>query len=166
MNLFSAQFRTGTLEQDVLGVLARYGLPPEALELEINENTILRHDDTMLRPLRALRKHGVGVTLDDFGTGEATLSVLKRYPLTRIKIDRGFVAEICDDPFDAALVNAMVYLGNALGVGIIAEGVETAAQRDLLRSCGCDAAQGYLFGRPVPAADFMPAIEPRRVGAL
>jgi len=153
VNVFGAQFSTGRLAIDVAAVLERTGLPPEALELEITENIVLRHDDTMLAPLRALRKAGIGIAFDDFGTGFASLSVLKRYPLSRLKIDRSFIRDICTDRVDAAVVNAMVYLATSLGVEVIAEGVETEAQRDLLRGCGCTTAQGYLYGRPMPLAD-------------
>ncbi|MGC5799481.1 putative bifunctional diguanylate cyclase/phosphodiesterase [Sphingomonas sp. NFX23] len=153
VNVFGAQFSTGRLAIDVAAVLARTGLPPEALELEITENIVLRHDDTMLTPLRALRKAGVGIAFDDFGTGFASLSLLKRYPLSRLKIDRSFIRDICTDRVDAAVVNAMVYLATSLGVEVIAEGVETEAQRDLLCACGCPTAQGYLYGRPMPLAD-------------
>ncbi len=153
VNVFGAQFSTGRLAIDVAAVLERTGLPPEALELEITENIVLRHDDTMLAPLRALRKAGIGIAFDDFGTGFASLSVLKRYPLSRLKIDRSFIRDICTDRVDAAVVNAMVYLATNLGIEVIAEGVETEAQRDLLRGCGCTTAQGYLYGRPMPLAD-------------
>ncbi|RZL17746.1 MAG: EAL domain-containing protein, partial [Sphingomonas sp.] len=153
VNVFGAQFSTGRLAIDVAAVLARTGLPPEALELEITENIVLRHDDTMLTPLRALRKAGVGIAFDDFGTGFASLSLLKRYPLSRLKIDRSFIRDICTDRVDAAVVNAMVYLATSLGIEVIAEGVETEAQRDLLCACGCPTAQGYLYGRPMPLAD-------------
>ena len=153
VNVFGAQFSTGRLAIDVAAVLERTGLPPEALELEITENIVLRHDDTMLAPLRALRKAGIGIAFDDFGTGFASLSMLKRYPLSRLKIDRSFIRDICTDRVDAAVVNAMVYMATSLGVEVIAEGVETEPQRDLLLGCGCPTAQGYLYGRPMPLAD-------------
>ncbi|TVV71641.1 putative bifunctional diguanylate cyclase/phosphodiesterase [Sphingomonas solaris] len=155
VHLFGAQFRTGDLAEDVGDVLRRTGLPAAGLELEITENIVLRHDDTMLAPLRALRKIGVGVAFDDFGTGFASLSLLKRYPLTRLKVDRSFVRDICDDCVDAAIVNALVYLATSLGVEVIAEGVETKAQSDLLRATGCHVAQGYLYGRPMPLSKLM-----------
>lgn len=150
VNLFEAQFRSGRLATDVIDVLTRTTLPPAALELEITENIILRHDETMLEPLRRLRALGVGIAFDDFGTGFASLSLLKRFPLTRIKIDRSFVRDICNDRADAAIVTALVFLAGALEVEVIAEGVETNAQCDLLRTCGCPSVQGYLFARPMP----------------
>ncbi|GGE86509.1 putative bifunctional diguanylate cyclase/phosphodiesterase [Sphingomonas prati] len=153
VNLFGAQFRTGRLAEDVIGVLARTGLPPTALELEITENIALRHDETMLPPLKVLRELGVGVAFDDFGTGFASLSLLKRYPLTRLKIDRSFIREIGTDRSDTAVVSAMVFLSRGLGIEVIAEGVETEEQRDLLRACGCDVVQGYLYGKPMALSD-------------
>ena len=154
INLFSAQFRDGTLAERVRAELNRHGLPPSALELEVTENIILREDETMLAPLRVLRDQGVGVALDDFGTGYASLSVLKHYPISRIKIDRSFVRDLADDKADAAVVTAMAFLGSMLGIEVIAEGVETEAQRDLLAQCGCTSAQGYLYGRPMPVEAF------------
>jgi EAL domain-containing protein (putative c-di-GMP-specific phosphodiesterase class I) len=93
----------------------------------------------------------VRFALDDFGTGYSTLTCLKRLPLDRLNIDRSFVANVLHDPRDFAIVNGIAVLGRSLGIDVIAEGVETPAQRDLLLDCGCTALQGYLFGRPVPA---------------
>jgi diguanylate cyclase (GGDEF)-like protein/PAS domain S-box-containing protein len=152
VNLFGSQFRTGRLAEDVRKALDDASLPAGALELEITENIILRHDETMLEPLHRIRKMGVGVAFDDFGTGFASLMFLKRFPLSRIKIDRSFVSDICADPRDAAIVNATVYLACALDLEVIAEGVETADQAAFLRGCGCGVAQGYLYGRPMPIA--------------
>ena len=163
VNLFGAQFHTGNLAEDVCDVLRRTGLPAAGLELEITENIVLRHDDTMLEPLRELRAMGVGIAFDDFGTGFASLSLLKRYPLTRLKIDRCFVREICADRVDAAVVNALVYLASSLDVEVIAEGVETEAQSDLLRASGCRVAQGYLYGRPMPLAKLQSLIAENQI---
>ena len=155
INLFGAQFRNGRLADMVRRRLDENALPASAIELEITENIILRHDETMLEPLRELREMGVGVAFDDFGTGFASLSFLKRFPLSRIKIDRSFVSDICNDPRDAAIVNATVYIADALNLDVVAEGVETAEQSAFLRACGCTIAQGYLFGRPMPLADLV-----------
>lgn len=166
VNLFGAQFRTGQLAGDVEQVLTATGLPPQGLELEVTENIVLRHDETMLAPLRALRAMGVGIAFDDFGTGYASLSLLKRFPLSRLKIDRSFVRDICDDEADAAVVTAMVYLAGKLGIEVIAEGVETQEQSDQLRVCGCGIAQGFRYGRPMRAADLVKYInEERRLAA-
>ncbi len=154
VNLFGAQFRTGDLAERVRAVLAKEKLAPAALELEITENIILRHDEAMLGPLRELHKDGVGITFDDYGTGYASLSMLKRYPLTRLKIDRSFVQGICTSSEDAAIVRAILHLGRSFGLAVIAEGVETEEQCARLRKKGCEEAQGFLFGKPLPAADF------------
>ncbi len=154
VNLFGAQFRTGDLAERVRAILAIEKLAPSALELEITENIILRHDDAMLGPLRELHKEGVGITFDDYGTGYASLSMLKRYPLTRLKIDRSFVQGICTSPEDAAIVRAILHLGRSFGLAVIAEGVETEEQCARLRKKGCEEVQGFLFGKPVPASEF------------
>jgi diguanylate cyclase (GGDEF)-like protein/PAS domain S-box-containing protein len=153
VNLFGAQFRTGRLAREVMEVLERTRLPPDALELEITENIILQHDELMLEPLRVLRTLGVGIAFDDYGTGFASLSLLKRYPITRLKIDRSFVKEICTDRADAAIVESVIDLADKLGIEVIAEGVEEPEQRDALRDLGCRFVQGYLYGKPMAVAD-------------
>ncbi|RZI73041.1 MAG: EAL domain-containing protein, partial [Pseudomonas sp.] len=114
---------------------------------------ILAHDELVLEPLRALHQLGVGIAFDDFGTGYASLSLLKRYPLTRLKIDRSFITEICNDEADAAIVKAVIFLADKLKLQVIAEGVETAEQRDFLAVCGCKHVQGYLYGKPMAVSD-------------
>jgi diguanylate cyclase (GGDEF)-like protein/PAS domain S-box-containing protein len=153
VNLFGAQFQNGQLAKDVMHVLEVTSLPPEALEIEITENIILAYDDLVLEPLRVLYQLGVGIAFDDFGTGYASLSLLKRYPLTWLKIDRSFVTEICNDEADAAIVKAVIFLADQLKLQVIAEGVETLAQRDFLQMCGCRHIQGYLHGKPMAVAD-------------
>lgn len=154
VNLFGAQFRDGDLARKVHAALAEAGLPPTALELEITENIILRHDEEMIPPLRELHEIGVGIAFDDYGTGYASLSMLKRYPLSRLKIDQSFTRGMCDSPADVAIVRAILYLGRSFGFGVIAEGVETEEQAARLRKKGCEEAQGFLFGRPMSAEDF------------
>lgn len=130
--------------------------PPEALELEITENIALGREDGTLSPLKALRAKGVGIAFDDFGTGYASLSYLTRYPLTRIKIDRSFVQKIDlqSASEDTAIVRSIIVMGRNLGLEVIAEGVETAAQADFLRSEGCHEMQGFLFSKPLPREMF------------
>lgn len=154
INLFSAQFRSGTLAQKIEQALARTGLDAGSLELEITENIILRYDENMLQPLKVLRDAGIGIAFDDYGTGYASLSMLKNYPVTRLKIDQTFVRAMCDSPPDAAIVRAILYLGKSFGLNVIAEGVETMEQCERLRNKGCEEAQGYLFGHPMMADDF------------
>ena len=155
INLFGAQFRTGHIGTDIVASLDRHGLPPSALELEITENIILRHDETMLTPLVQLRELGVGIAFDDFGTGFASLSMLKRFPLTRIKIDRSFIRDICNDAVDFTIVSTLVALTQNLGLESVAEGVETSEQLALVRACGCHVVQGYFFSKPLPLADLI-----------
>jgi diguanylate cyclase (GGDEF)-like protein/PAS domain S-box-containing protein len=156
VNLFPAQFRNGTLLQDVEHALSESGLPPEALELEITENIALGREDGTLSPLKALRATGIGIAFDDFGTGYASLSYLTRYPLTRIKIDRSFVQKINlhSASEDTAIVRSIIVMGRNLGLEVIAEGVETTAQAEFLRSEGCHEMQGFLFSKPLPREIF------------
>ena len=165
VNLFSSQLRTGDLAEKVARALQTSGLPPDALELEITETTILRYDEAVLKPLRLLRSHGVGIAFDDFGTGYASLSMLRNYPLSRLKIDQSFVRAICDARKDAAVVRLIVELGATFDLDVIAEGVETRGQAEFLESCGCRHAQGYLFGCPIPAADFSALLTRQQVRA-
>jgi diguanylate cyclase (GGDEF)-like protein len=154
VNLFGMQFRSGNLPEWVMAVLSKAGLPPQALEIEITENVILRHEDDIIEPLRELRRLGVGVAFDDYGTGFASLSMLTRYPVSRLKIDRAFTHAICDSPAEAAIVRTVITLAGALGLEVTAEGVETLAQLHMLRAQGCNEAQGYYFGKPMSADDF------------
>ncbi|RYG85166.1 MAG: phosphodiesterase, partial [Alphaproteobacteria bacterium] len=154
VNLFEAQFRTGQLAHVVEKALADTGLPAPSLELEIVENILLRNDDSTLRLLQEIRSLGVGLAFDDYGTGFASLSLLKLYPVTRLKIDRSFIRDVTTDPEDAAVVKAVIYLGRSFDMEVIAEGVETQEQLDFLKTEDCAEVQGYLFGKPMPAGEF------------
>jgi len=151
INLFAVQLKDTTLYETITGALARYDLPPHLLELELTETTVLDLEEEVIGPLRNLRKLGLGIAFDDYGTGYGSLSLLKRYPVTRLKIDREFVCGIMLDPDDAAIVKAVVALGKSMGFRIIAEGIETQDQAAKLRSLKCEEAQGFLFGRPMPS---------------
>ncbi|MCJ2086315.1 EAL domain-containing protein [Methylobacterium sp. E-005] len=159
VNLCAAQFRDGDLTERVAAALAETGLPAHALELEITETIILRHDPGVVATLQDLRTMGVGIAFDDYGTGYASLSLLKRFPLTRLKIDRSFVNGLCNDRRDAAVVRAVINLSRSFGLEVIAEGVETEEQRQRLLAKGCNEAQGYLFGRPMPVTEFATRFE-------
>jgi diguanylate cyclase (GGDEF)-like protein/PAS domain S-box-containing protein len=135
-------------------LLADAGVDPARLELEITESAAMHDPENTRYLLRALRERGINVAIDDFGTGYSSLSYLKLFAIDRIKIDRGFVTDIETDPNDAAIVTATVGLAHAMGLTVVAEGVETPAQRNFLRMQVCDEAQGYLFARPMPAAQF------------
>ncbi|SER86255.1 PAS domain S-box-containing protein/diguanylate cyclase (GGDEF) domain-containing protein [Tranquillimonas rosea] len=154
VNLFAAQCRAGVLLPQVREALDESGLPPEALELEIVENIMVQNDASTLQMMHDLRDMGVGLAFDDYGTGFASLSLLKYYPVSRLKIDRAFVYDLQNDPNDVAIVRAMLYLARNFGTQITAEGVETEEQFEFLRDSGCPDVQGYLFGRPVPGPEF------------
>lgn len=154
VNVFEAQFRSGRLLTAVREILEENELPADALELEIVENALLHNDPGTLKLLQDLRGLGVGLSFDDYGTGFASLSLLKRYPVSRLKIDHSFVRDVNTNPEDAAVVKAVLYLARHFGMKVTAEGVETEAQFGFLKQHGCLEAQGYLFGKPVAAAEF------------
>lgn len=154
VNLFGAQFRVGDLEREVKEALARHYLPPSALELEITENIVLNHDDLALASLERLRDEGIGIAFDDFGTGFASLSLLKRYPLTRIKIDKSFTDGFLTSKQDASVIRAILDMARSFELETIAEGIEAASQQDSLRDQGCEEGQGYFYGKPMPAPQF------------
>jgi EAL domain-containing protein (putative c-di-GMP-specific phosphodiesterase class I) len=133
-------------------MLADTGLPGEALELEITESAITESPDEAIVTLRGLKALGLRIAIDDFGTGYSSLAALKRFPIDTLKIDRSFIAGLGDDADDREIVTAIIAMGRNMGMAVMAEGVETRAQRDFLRNHGCDFAQGYLFARPLPAA--------------
>ena len=158
VNLFSEQFHRDDLEERVARTIEQHQLPPEALELEITERIILNGDDHTLKPLEKLRAMGVCIAFDDFGTGYASLSLLKDYPLTRIKVDQSFVRSMCTSRRDEATVAAAIDLARIYELDVIAEGVETHEQFDKLVELRCDEVQGYLFGKPMPVAAFTEAL--------
>jgi diguanylate cyclase (GGDEF)-like protein/PAS domain S-box-containing protein len=156
VNLFPAQFHDNNLLMEVESALRDSGLQPESLELEITENIALGHEKVVMTTLRSLRAKGVGLAFDDFGTGYASLSDLTKYPLTRVKIDRGFVRNIAKKcPQQAtAIVRSMIVMAHNLGFEVTAEGVETLDQAAFLKSKRCEEAQGYLYATPLPSHEF------------
>jgi diguanylate cyclase (GGDEF)-like protein len=153
VNVSAVQFRHGNLQRDVLAALQASGLPARRLELEITEGVLLHDVQHTLSTLHALRGRGVQVALDDFGTGYSALSYLRNFPFDRIKIDRSFVRDIQTHTATRAIVQAVVALGAGLGMAITVEGVETEEQLQAVQQLGCTEIQGYLFSRPVPAAE-------------
>lgn len=152
VNLSMHQLRQPSLVDHVQRALQRNGLPPEQLMFEITESAAMTHIDTTLRVFAELSHLGTELSIDDFGTGYSSLSYLRRLPASQLKIDRSFVKDLDSSADARAIVEAVVRLAHALGLAVVAEGVETAAQREQLRSLLCDELQGYLFSRPVPAA--------------
>jgi diguanylate cyclase (GGDEF)-like protein/PAS domain S-box-containing protein len=149
VNLFPAQLHSPVLKQRVADALERHGVTPGRLELEVTETTALRDDDKSLQAMNILREMGVGIAFDDFGTGYASLSSLQRYPLTTLKIDRGFIRDLLSKPRDAAITRALISMSRELGLETIAEGIETPEQEAFLMALGCDAGQGYRYGKPM-----------------
>lgn len=152
VNISAVQFERPGLEQVVLGALVASGLSPHRLELEITESVLMQDSDAAISFLHRLKALGISIALDDFGTGFSSLSYLRRFPFDKIKIDRAFIRDI-GDPDTAAIVRAIVGIGAQLGATITAEGVETDGQLEQVRREGCTAVQGFLYSRPVPAAD-------------
>lgn len=149
VNVSTVQFSAG-LEQAVLRALSGAGLAPDRLKLEVTESALMNEPEAAVATLHRLRALGVRIALDDFGTGYSSLSYLRRFPFDKIKIDRAFIRDIAE-PDAAAIVRAVVGLGDRLGMGIVAEGVETVEQLELVRSEGCGEVQGFLFSRPLSA---------------
>ncbi len=153
VNLSSRQFAHSNLASVVAEALSRVGVPPGALEVEITESLLMRPTEVTQRTITALSDLGVRFGLDDFGTGYSSLSYLQRYPFDTLKLDRSFVRDLPGDAQDAALTRAILAMGQSLKLDVIAEGVETEAQRDFLLAHGCVTMQGFLFARPMPAED-------------
>jgi EAL domain-containing protein (putative c-di-GMP-specific phosphodiesterase class I) len=151
VNLSPRQFTDPNLPAGVARALLESSLPPGRLELEITESLAMQQTDATAAMLAKLKNLGVTIAIDDFGTGYSSLSYLKRFPVDKVKIDRSFVADVPQDREQAAIVSAIVALAHALGIRVIAEGVENEAQREFLKGCRCDFMQGYLIGRPQEA---------------
>jgi diguanylate cyclase (GGDEF)-like protein/PAS domain S-box-containing protein len=151
VNLSARQFLRDDLRATVQHALDASGLPAGALELEITEGLLMSDPAGAARILKGLRELGVKIALDDFGTGYSSLAYLKNFPLDRLKLDRAFVKDLPDNDSDRAISHAVIALGHNLGLEVLAEGVETASQRDFLAAAGCDCFQGYLFARPLPS---------------
>ena len=154
VNVSARQFRESNFVSQTLATLERTRANPQRLKLELTESVLIADAEDVIVKMNALKAIGIGFAIDDFGTGYSSLSYLKRLPLERLKIDQGFVRNILMDPDDAAISRAVIAMATSMGLGVIAEGVETEAQRDFLSSLGCHTYQGYLFSKPLPVADF------------
>jgi diguanylate cyclase (GGDEF)-like protein len=152
VNLSPAQFRRRNLADVVMSALARSGLTAARLELEVTESVLLQKSEGNLAALHAIKRLGASIVLDDFGTGYSSLGYLQMFPFDKIKIDRSFVQELASRSDCAAIVCAITGLARSLNIVTTAEGVETEEQYALVRAAGCNLVQGYLFGKPVPAA--------------
>jgi EAL domain-containing protein (putative c-di-GMP-specific phosphodiesterase class I) len=154
VNVSAHQFRQSDFVEQVVAALQRTGANPRRLKLELTESLLVNDIEQTIERMFTLKAKGVGFSLDDFGTGYSSLTYLKRLPLDQLKIDQSFVRDVLVDPNDAAIAKTIVGLAQSLGLSVIAEGVETQAQKDFLASNGCHAYQGYFFSRPLPIAQF------------
>jgi diguanylate cyclase len=154
VNLSASQFRDSRLVDSIRSALGDAALEPRYLEVELTESAVMSDPEKSISILEQLSAMGVLVSVDDFGTGYSSMSYLRRFPIDKLKIDRVFIDEIASRPEDASIVRAIVSLAHSLRLKVVAEGVETTAQLDFLKTAGCDEYQGYHFSRPLPAADF------------
>ncbi len=159
VNVSARQLRGGDFHEQVMEALAESGLPPHLMHIELTETAVLSDEDQARRILSGLREHGIKVWLDDFGTGFSGLSHLRRVPVDGVKIDRSFIADMLRDPDDLALTTAIIAMAHSLGMIVVAEGVEKEGLYDLLRTRGCDLAQGYWLGYPANMQEFMVFLE-------
>lgn len=155
INLSARQFTHEDLQQRILGILGRYGVSVDEIALEITESVAMENAESTLQRLSSLAECGFSIAIDDFGTGYSSLSYLKTFPVNKLKLDRSFVMDIPQDSNDVAISSAVIQMANSLGIEVVAEGVETAAQRDFLLSEGCRIMQGFFFSKPLPIADFV-----------
>lgn len=158
VNVSAVQFEADMRPESIRRLIERHKLPARALHLELTESVLLRHPDAARAQMRALREEGLCLSIDDFGTGFSSMAYLRELPLDHLKIDRVFVQDVTRDNRSAAICRAMIALGHGLGLSIIAEGVEEAEQLDWLRAHGCEQAQGYHLGRPMPIESLLGAL--------
>jgi diguanylate cyclase (GGDEF)-like protein/PAS domain S-box-containing protein len=167
VNFSARQFQQPSFISSVAEILKETNLDPRWLELELTESSIMKEPEQAIEKLHELKLMGIKVAIDDFGTGYSSLNYLKRFPIDTLKIDKTFVSDVCKDPHDTAIVRAIINLGHALDLTVIAEGVETQEQLQYLSSLGCDVVQGFLFSKSLSAAAFEELlIEQRRAAAV
>ena len=154
VNISARQFRQPDFVESVLGALERTGANPRNLKLELTESMLVANLEDVIAKMTTLRARGMSFSMDDFGTGYSSLAYLKRLPLEQLKIDRGFTRDLLVDVVSGAIAQTIISLGRAMGLSVIAEGVETEAQQEFLTRLGCDSFQGYLFSRPLPVTEF------------
>jgi EAL domain-containing protein (putative c-di-GMP-specific phosphodiesterase class I) len=157
------QFRQADFVQQVLAVLERTQADPKLLKLDLNESLLLADVEDIVEKTNALTAHGIGCSLADLGTGYSSLSHLKRLSLEQLRIDQSFVQGLLTEPNDEAVTRSIFALAQSLNIRVSAEGIETQEQHDALAAFGCHAFQGYLFGQPLPAAEFEKTLESHRV---
>jgi EAL domain-containing protein (putative c-di-GMP-specific phosphodiesterase class I) len=151
VNLSPRQFVDDNLLQDIDEALAASGMPAALLQLEVTESVVMRNVPRAVKVLDSIQSRGIRLAIDDFGTGYSSMSLMKQFPIDTIKIDRSFVRDLPNDTEDQAIAQAIISMGKALGMTVVAEGVETAEQEAFLRDHACDEMQGYLFSKPLPS---------------
>jgi predicted signal transduction protein with EAL and GGDEF domain len=161
VNVSALQIQRGNFVETVIAALSASGLDAAGLELELTESILIQNVEKTLETVRKLQSLGIKISIDDFGTGYSSLSYLKRFAIDRIKIDRSFVRDISSDPEDAAIVRAIIQMARSLHLTTLAEGAETQAQVDYLRSEGCDEVQGFFYSRPLTADHFVDFLNAR-----
>jgi diguanylate cyclase (GGDEF)-like protein/PAS domain S-box-containing protein len=166
VNLSARQFADENLLADIVGTLQATGLAPELLELEITESMVMQNTEQAIKLLVAIKRMGVRLAIDDFGTGYSSMAYLKRFPIDTLKIDRSFVCEIPKNAEDNAIAEAIISMGKALGLTVVAEGIEKPEQETFLRNHGCDEIQGYYFSRPIAPDEFAELLRQHMISQL
>ncbi|MGD9947754.1 MAG: EAL domain-containing protein [Desulfobulbus sp.] len=168
VNLSPLQFIQANLVERILSILNQYHVPCKQLELEITETAMMSNLAKTVETLNELVAAGISIAIDDFGTGYSSLSYLKRFPIRTLKIDRSFVRDITEDPSDAQLVETIILMAHNLGITVVAEGVETQAQLEWLKNCGCEQIQGYFYSKPLSSDGFVDFLDqfPREISSL
>ena len=162
VNVSVQQIRQPDFVVQAMAAIERHGVDPRRLKMELTESVFAHDMDDLINKMKVLKQYGVSFSLDDFGTGYSSLSYLKRLPLDQLKIDQAFVRDLLTQPRDLAIAKTIVDLGTTLNMAVIAEGVETREQRQILESMGCRQFQGYLFGKPMPMAALLELINPKQ----
>ena len=163
VNLSPRQFQDKDLVRQIKMILLKTGLPPNCLELEITESVVMHSVEDAIITMRALTDLGLRLSMDDFGRGYSSLYHLKRFPMSTLKIDRSFVADVANDPDDASIVDTIISMSRSLNLQVVAEGVETREQLEFLRQRRCDQMQGYYFSKPLSAEDLLSLLKSRTV---
>jgi EAL domain-containing protein (putative c-di-GMP-specific phosphodiesterase class I) len=160
VNLSPRQFIDEDLLETIDEALKASGMSPVLLQIEVTESMMMRNVSRAIKVLDAIQSRGIRIAIDDFGTGYSSMSLMKQFPIDTIKIDRSFVRDLPDDTEDQAIAQAIISMGRALGMTIVAEGVETVEQETFLRAHGCDEMQGFLFSRPLPSGQLADLLRP------
>ena len=166
VNLSPRQFQSRNLAERIRTLIDQPDFLPDYLELEITESMVMQNVDRAIATLEELRGLGVHLAIDDFGTGYSSLAVLKRFPVDCLKVDRSFVRDVPSDPDDVAITHAVIALAHSMGLSVVAEGVETEAQRAFLIECCCEEMQGFLFSKPLPATELARLVLAQAANAL